>query len=152
MARPHETALDAVQVVGGALLVGALLVPWTSEGPASSIDAHRVGALLASGVLDSLVPRWGAILIYAGPLGGALAVVAVGLHSAARRWCERVAAALVLVTLVPASVLALTGPPGGGVVLTMLGGLAVLVSVVVSALLERRRPRPNGALTDPAVP
>lgn len=138
MARPHETALDAVQVVGGALLVGALFVPWTASGPGSSVDAHQIGALLASGTLDSLIPRWFAVLLYAGPLGGALAAAAVGLHGAGRRWAERVAAALVLVTALPALALALTAPPGGGLVLTLVGGAAVVGSVATSAVLEGR--------------
>ena len=55
-------------------------------------------------------------------LGGALAACAVGLHGAGRRWTERVAAMLVLVTFVPAFALALTASPGGGVVLTLTGG------------------------------
>ena len=139
MARPHETALDAVQVVGGTLLVGALFVPWTSEGPGAGVDAHRVGSLLASGVLDALIPRWVAVLLYAGPLGGALAACAVGLHGAGRRWTERVAAMLVLVTFVPACALALTASPGGGVVLTLTGGVAVIAPVLLSVVLEGRR-------------
>ncbi len=140
MARPHETALDAVQVVGGTLLVGALFVPWTSSGPGSGVDAHQVGALLASGVLDSLIPRWFAVLLYAGPLGGALAAAAVGLHGSGRRWAERIAAGLVLITVLPALALAATAPAGGGVVLTVVGGVAVLAAVLLSTILERRTP------------
>ena len=139
--RPHETAADAVQLVGGALLVGSLFVPWTAQGPGSSLDAHQIGALFANGALDALVPRWAAALLYAGPLGGALAAIAVGLHSGHRRWVERAALVLVALTAIPAALVAAQVPPGGGILLTLAGGLAVAGAVVADVLLERRGPR-----------
>ena len=125
----RQTACDVIQMLGGMLLVAALFYPWTGDGPGSAIPAYRVGQLLASGVLDAVVPRWAAVLLYAGPAGGALATMAVGLDGPARRVCTVTALALILVTAVPALALLRATPLGAGLALTLTGSTAVVGSV-----------------------
>lgn len=125
-----------MQVIGGILLVGALFFPWTGEGPGSTLPAHRVGQLLASGVLDAVIPQWSAVLLYAGPLGGALAALAVGLTGRVRLWSTAAAVVLIALTAVPALALARAAPVGPGLMLTLAGS-----GSVVASMLARPRTR-----------
>jgi hypothetical protein len=137
----HHPALDALQVVGGLLLVLALFRPWTSRGPGSALASHRLGDLLASGALDPLIPRAALLLLYVGPAGGALAALAAGLDGRPRRVLELAGALGAAIAGLLAGALALTSDaPGGGIALTGAGALAV-VGAVVGRRLSRRRAR-----------
>jgi len=69
----------AAGTLGGALLLGASLLPWSGRGAGSSIALVRIADLVLSGVVDAWVPRWAGLVVYAIPLGGALLLLGTGL-------------------------------------------------------------------------
>lgn len=129
---PARLVTQAVGTLGGALLLAAILFPWSGHGAGSSISARRLADLALSGTVEAWVTPWLGALIYLVPLAGALLLIGTGLGG--RTGVGLGAAAVALAgTVTVAAVARLPRRSatdlGAGAKLAVLGLLAAALSV-----------------------
>jgi len=66
-------------LIGGALLLGSVLLPWSGSGAGSSISARELGDLALSGTVHAWVSPWLGAAVYVVPAAGALLLIGTGL-------------------------------------------------------------------------
>lgn len=136
---------QAAGALGGVLLLGAALLPWSRRGAGSTIALREVADLVLSGTVDAWAPRWAGLVVYAVPLGGALLLVGAGLGGRAglATTCGGLAAAVGGTALAAVALARLDRTAlGGGTLVAVAGAILGVLAVAAGLRAGSHRSRP----------